>query len=82
MISEKLQLVSTGSNQIERTGSSQGVGEGEGSQNAVRWGESVRDDGKPIEQAYEELKEEYKVTFSDLYLCFHLYFLLFSLNSK
>ena len=65
LLSEKLQLVSTGPNHVERTGSSLGVGEGDRSHN-VRWGESVRDDLKPIEQAYEELKEEYKVTSSNV----------------
>ena len=65
MLSEKLQLVSTGSGQVERTGSvgvegDGGGGGGLGSSN-VRWGESVREDGKTLEQSYDELKDEYKV---------------------
>lgn len=62
MLSEKLQLVSTGSGQAERTGSSPSISESDGSNN-IRWGEGGRDDGKPLDQAYEELKEEYKVRF-------------------
>ena len=67
MLSEKLQLVSTGSGQGERTGSSPSISESDGGNN-VRWGEGGREDGKPLDQAYEELKEEYKVSaFLDLY---------------
>lgn len=63
MLSEKLQLVSTGSGQAERTGSSPSISESDGGGNNVRWGEGGREDGKPLDQAYEELKEEYKVRF-------------------
>ena len=63
MLSEKLQLVSTGSGQVERTGSVGVEGDGGGGLGSsnVRWGESVREDGKTLEQSYDELKDEYKV---------------------
>ena len=68
LLSEKYQLVSTGGlSQVDRTGAGQGHGEGEGVSSPVRWGESIREDGKPIEQAYDELEEEYKVCFPVLF---------------